>query len=450
MTSETGSLEQKVHLLEMEIQRLRRVTLDLRESEDFSRALFQATQTGMLIIQKETGQIRDANLAAAEILGGDVGDLVGNLVQEVMALSEGGLAHFWAAAGNQQNAPGEMVHLEGHGIPVLRSITHLSGNNEGIILLGFLDITARKNAENELRASHQQLTQAMEELKQHKNRIVQSEKLASIGQLAAGVAHEINNPVGYVTSNLGTLSEYAETMKDALVLYHQLMQLPPDREAERRVLLQQIGQIREDEDLEFILEDVDKVMTESMEGVHRVAEIVQNLKSFAREDSAQKSLHNVNEGVEAMIKVVWNELKYRCTVETDLGNIPDVEGHGGQINQVIMNMLVNAAQAMPEEGGVLSVTTRQESGEVVITIADNGRGMDATTLNRIFDPFFTTKEVGKGTGLGLSISHGIIHDHGGRIEVESEPGRGTTFSIHLPACLEAPPPASRPEEELIG
>ena len=444
--------DQELKLLRAEVKRLRRVTLDLRESEDFSRSLFQATQTGMLIIQKETGQIMDANLAAAEILGCGVDDLIGHLTHHFLGAGSSCDRLDWAPSTNEHNVPAEMRHRSGHLIPVLRSVTNLTGNNEGIILFGFLDITARKNAEDELRMSHAQLTKAMAELQQHKNRIVQSEKLASIGQLAAGVAHEINNPVGYVTSNLGTISEYAETMKSALELYTELDGLPCDQVEKREVLRDQIRTIRQEEDLEFILQDVENVMTESMEGVHRVAEIVQNLKSFAREDSAQKSLHDVNEGIEAMIKVVWNELKYRCRVETDLGDIPFVEGHGGQINQVVMNMLVNAAQAMPEEGGELKVTTRCRDDRVEIAVADNGCGMSEETMGRIFDPFFTTKGVGQGTGLGLSISHGIIQDHQGWIEVESEPGQGTTFRVFLPAAPADTEPTVPlgPEEELIG
>jgi two-component system NtrC family sensor kinase len=453
MSNELELKDKEILELRSEVQRLRRVTLDLRESEDFSRSLFQATQTGMLIIQTETKQIMDANPAAAEILGCQVEDLVGHLTTECIACSGPSCNLLSPSDPAQGDSLAEMIHQDGHRIPVLRSVTALKGNNEGILLFGFLDITARQNAENKLKVSHQQLTLALEELQHHKNRIVQSEKLASIGQLAAGVAHEINNPVGYVTSNLGTISEYADTMKAVLRLYQELDQLPADNEDGRRELSEQIDAIRRDEDLEFILEDVENVMSESMEGVHRVAEIVQNLKSFAREDSSQRSLHDVNDGIEAMIKVVWNELKYRCRVEKDLVPVPPVEGHGGQINQVLMNMMVNASHAMPEEGGLLKLATALIDSEVEITITDNGSGMDEATLGKIFDPFFTTKDVGVGTGLGLSISHGIVQDHGGRIEVESHPGQGTTFRVYLPAATDlaiGSLSGRDPEEELIG
>jgi len=453
MTAGNDAQDLEIHRLNNKISRLQRITKDLQESQEFSQALFQATQTGMLLIQMGTRQIMDANPAAADILGLDMEELVGESISRFVSFRNPEEDFLEPACCRVVNAPREILHADGHPIQVLLSVDRISGNNQGLLLLGFLDITAQKLAEDELKKSHQELSLALTELQQHKNHIVQSEKLASIGQLAAGVAHEINNPVGYVSSNLGTIQEYIETMRAVLELFKQLQDLPEGQAEQRDVLVSRINKIKEEEDLDFILEDIDNVLQESMEGVVRVAEIVQNLKSFAREDSSEKCFHDVNEGVEAMIKVVWNELKYCCNVEKNLGDIPPVEGHGGQINQVIMNMLVNAAHAMPEEGGQITVSTELVGEEVIISIADTGCGMSQETMARIFDPFFTTKDIGKGTGLGLSISHGIIEDHGGRIEVESEPGKGTTFRIHLPAASrpeENPTPAATPEEELIG
>lgn len=455
MSQDIDALQKEVHQLRMENQKLKRTAQDLKESEDFSRAVFTASQTGMLIILKDTRQIMDANPAAAEILGCEVEDLLGHLTNDCIPSVDGDscLISQNAEQGDELNVPGEMIHRDGHTIQVMRSITHIKSSTQGLILFGFMDITALKEAEDKLMASNEQLSQALVELQEHKNRVVQSEKLASIGQLAAGVAHEINNPVGYVTSNLGTISEYAVTMKELLEVYADLDQLPVEESVDRTQLQKRVNNIREEEDLDFILDDLGSVLKESMEGVHRVAEIVQNLKSFAREDSNEKSSHNVNEGIEAVTKVIWNELKYRCEVEHHLNPIPEVEGHGGQINQVVMNMMVNASQAMPEEGGLLKVGTSLVNNEVEIKISDNGSGMTEDTLNKVFDPFFTTKDVGVGTGLGLSIGHGIIEDHGGRIEVESEVGRGTTFRIYLPTVT-APEQDSiaelEPEEELIG
>ena len=439
----TTELNQDTAELSRLIDQLQRVRSDLQEGEAFSQAIFNAAQNGLIVINTSLLQIMDANQAAAEILGYEVDDLIGEMVFKVVPqdCQEGQLLA--TSQTGIRNQEGEVIHRDGHRVPVIRSLTEVNQGEAPMAVLSFLNITARKQAESKLRDSCAQLEQANEQLKKHKDQMVQSEKLASIGQLAAGVAHEINNPVGFVTSNLGTILEYCDTMSSLLKLYGQRDALGPDRETDRQDLVQKIDRIMEEEDLEFILEDIDHVLTESMEGVKRVADIVQNLKSFAREDSLERRPHDINEGIEAMIKMVWNELKYRCTVERNLGQVPVVQCHAGQVNQVIMNVLVNASHAMPEGGGTITVGTAVVGGELEISIADNGKGIPPEILPRIFDPFFTTKDVGKGTGLGLSISHGIIQDHGGRIEVDSEVGVGTTFRIYLPL-------AGKGDEELIG
>ncbi len=417
-----------------DLERLRRIEADLREGEAFSQAIFNAAQTGLMVVDIGHEQIMDANLTAATILGYEIDELIGNLVTPFCPPHCEEIRRTMMAEGMVRDMETTLLHKDGHEVPVILSLTRVRQKGGQQAVLSFLDISERKAAEEALRRSHRDLALANEELKRHKDQVVQSEKLASIGQLAAGVAHEINNPVGFVTSNLGTLSEYVDTMAALLRLYTDLEEAAAEERREQ--LRGEIRTLKEEEDLEFILEDVENVLTESMEGVHRVAEIVQNLKSFARSDSKESQEYDVNEGIEAMIKMVWNELKYNCEVRREYGEIPSVRCHAGQINQVIMNMLVNASHAMPPGGGTITVGTRQVDDEIEIRIADTGQGIPQDIINRIFDPFFTTKDVGKGTGLGLSISHGIIQDHGGRIEVESEVGKGTTFRIYLP--LSAP------------
>lgn len=264
------------------------------------------------------------------------------------------------------------------------------------------------------------------------SQLIQSEKLASLGQLAAGVAHEINNPVGFVKSNVGTLNEYVQIFTRLLSLYEDLSQaIQQNDQSTRDSLLNQIQKIREEEDLDDILEDVDELLTESTDGLVRVTEIVQNLKSFARLDEASVKEANINEGIEATLKVVWNELKYKSDIVTDLGDIPDIRCSPGQLNQVFMNLLVNAAQAIPERG-TITVKTEATDSEILISIADTGVGIPQQELSQIFTPFYTTKPVGQGTGLGLSIIYGIIQKHNGQIAVESKVGVGTTFTIRLP------------------
>jgi len=432
--------------LTAEVLRLRRAQSDLKESEVFSRAVFEASQTGLLVVDPRTCQIMDANTAAAEILNHQPGCLIGLQASDFM------LADHVKLVDLPENQSREfetlMIAQGGSQVPVIRSIKYIEGDQTELAVISFLDISYLKQAEAEIRSSHEKLRLANEDLKRHKDQIVQSEKLASIGQLAAGVAHEINNPIGFVTSNLGTVQEYFASLTKILCLYEQRDATAADDTDSLAELAAAIVAAKEEEDLEFIIEDLSNVVAESLSGVNRVAEIVQNLKSFAREDSNTLVAYDVNEGVESMIKMAWNELKYSCEVDRAYGDLPEIACHAGRINQVIMNMLVNAAQAMPESGGKITVGTAVTDDEVIITIADTGSGMSPETVSRIFDPFFTTKEVGSGTGLGLSISHGIIQEHNGRIEVESVVGEGTTFYICLP--LTAAPSTESTTAELIG
>ncbi|QDV51300.1 hybrid sensor histidine kinase/response regulator [Gimesia fumaroli] len=264
------------------------------------------------------------------------------------------------------------------------------------------------------------------------SQLIQSEKLASLGQLAAGVAHEINNPVGFVKSNVGTLCEYVDIFTQLLSLYEELSQaIRSGDKSQQDQLFKQIQTVREEEDLTDILEDVKELLTESTDGLIRVTEIVQNLKSFARLDEASIKEANINDGITATMKVVWNELKYKSEIVTDLGEIPDIRCSPGQLNQVFMNLLVNAAQAIPERG-TISIKTEATDSEIIISISDTGVGIPEQELSQIFTPFYTTKPVGQGTGLGLSIIYGIIQKHNGNISVESEVGTGTKFTIRLP------------------
>jgi len=262
--------------------------------------------------------------------------------------------------------------------------------------------------------------------------LLQSEKMAAIGQLAAGVAHEINNPVGFVNSNLGTLKTYINNLLQLIEAY-EAVEAGGDRSA--------LDAARQAADLEFLREDLPSLLLESQDGLNRVTKIVQDLKDFSRVDQAEHQLANLNESLESTLNVVCNEIKYKAEVVRELGNIPQVECVPAQINQVFMNLLVNAAQAI-EQRGTITLRSGAAGEQVWFEIADTGKGMSPEIQNRIFEPFYTTKPVGKGTGLGLSISYDIIvKKHGGHIEVNSEPGKGTTFRItlplHMPEAAEA-------------
>lgn len=437
--------------IDEEFDRLRRAERELRENEAFSESLFQATKAGLMIINPDTRQIMDINTSGAAVLGGSVDQIIGENALNFGLCPDPDSSD----CGHNNNQQIEFTRLDGTKVAVLHSITPMWGQTSNMEVSSFLDISELKEKEIELQEFNDRLAKMMDVVKKSKEHVAQSEKLASIGQLAAGVAHEINNPVGFVTSNLGTIDDYVAIMKNLLQRYEKMDSLDNTNTTERQALMSEINTIKEEEDLDFIMGDLENVLEESLDGVNRVSEIVQNLKSFARTDNPTLVAHDINEGLESMIKMVWNELKYHCTIEKDLLELPLIQCHPGQINQVLMNMLVNASQAMGDEEGIIKVSTALSGEGILIKIADNGTGIPEEVLNRIFDPFFTTKEVGKGTGLGLSISHGIIKDHGGRIEVSSVVGKGTEFQIYLP--LTQDPSLSpetilnqNPESELIG
>lgn len=289
-----------------------------------------------------------------------------------------------------------------------------------------------KQANEGLSRAISELQEANEKLKNNQTQLVHTEKMASVGQLAAGIAHEINNPVGFVKSNIGMLNDYIGVFKNLLGEYAELAdhvrRAPMNGQAE---VLQRIDKILEEENLDFVLEDVDNLLSESLTGAERVREIAQNLKSFARLDEAEMQYADLNEGLEVTLRMIHNEIKYHCQVHLDLQPLPKLLCYPGQLNQVFMNLLVNASQAIKGEGEI-SIETRALEDEIIIRISDTGEGIPKKNIPKLFNPFFTTKPIGEGTGLGLSVSYGIIKRHNGRVEVESEVGSGTTFSIYLP------------------
>ena len=290
------------------------------------------------------------------------------------------------------------------------------------------DAVQREAAETELLRRYAELTELNIQLSETKEQLVQSEKLASIGQLAAGVAHEINNPIGYVHSNLGALEKYLSDLFAMLETYEgsETAIAVPD-------VLAKVKALREEIDLAFLKEDIPTLMRESKEGISRVKKIVQDLKDFSRVDTSQEwQLADLHQGIDSTINIVANEIKYKADIIKEYGPLPPVECLPSQLNQVFMNLLVNAAHAMGEQRGCITIRTGTAGDCVWLEFADNGCGMPPEIQQKVFDPFFTTKPVGKGTGLGLSLAYGIIQDHRGRIELDSEVGKGTTFRITLP------------------
>lgn len=268
------------------------------------------------------------------------------------------------------------------------------------------------------------------QLKESQARIIQQEKMASIGQLAAGVAHEINNPIGYISSNINTLLKYVDKLAQFIESQAQAIETCAD-DATRA----SIEGLRRQIKLDYVIKDLRALIAESLEGAERVSKIVQDLKSFSRSEANEAVRCDLNECIRSTINVVRNEIKYVAELDLHLGDIPPVLCRPQQISQVVMNLLVNAAHSI-SANGVISVATSVAADAVEISVSDTGCGIPPENLEKIFDPFFTTKEVGKGTGLGLAISCDIVRKHGGELLVQSEVGRGTTFTVRLPVIQE--------------
>ena len=327
-----------------------------------------------------------------------------------------------------------------------------NGSFAGLMGCG-MDITSQKKAEKTLAQSNQfleeevnkrtqQLLDANQNLQQEKNRqislnhqlkeaqghLVQSEKMASIGLLAAGVAHEINNPLGYIYSNLNSLKHY---IKDLVLIAESAdrlaAQLPQDNSESEAFL-----SLKQSIDLDFIKEDLEDLVNESIEGATRAKKIVQDLRDFSRIDKQELEMFDLEAGMDATLNIVNNELKYKAEIIKEYGGLKPFECVGTQLNQVFLNLLVNAAQSIEEFGKITVRTGYKNNDWIWVEVEDTGKGIPDNIKAKIFDPFFTTKAVGKGTGLGLSLSYKTIRDHRGTLDFESTVGQGTKFRINLP------------------
>ena len=292
------------------------------------------------------------------------------------------------------------------------------------------DSTELKKAAEELTRKNLRLNETLAALKRSQAKVLHQEKMASIGQLAAGVAHEINNPIGFINSNLSTLGKYLSRLSGYLAVQAECIAAgaPPE-------LVESVRQQQARLKIDYIVKDLEDLVRESLEGAERVRSIVADLKSFSRVDESEFQRADINECLRSTINIVWNEIKYKATLKKELGEIPRTRCYPQQMNQVFMNLLVNAAHAI-ENQGIITVRSWEEDGYVCVSVADTGHGIPEENLNRIFEPFFTTKEVGKGTGLGLSITYDIVKKHNGEITVRSEPGKGTEFTVRIPVVEE--------------
>jgi len=405
----------------------------LRASEAKFSAIFSMTPDPMALARLGDGMLLDVSGSYAEYFGYRREEMIGHTTPP-------GDLGLWLDAADRQRwrerleKDGEVLGFEtplrckdGSVVTVLISGRIVDMDGERCVIVGLRDITQRKQMEELLRREKAEQAVLIAKLEEAQNQLLQSEKLAAIGQLAAGVAHEINNPMGFIRSNLTTLKGYTEKLLAVIDAYQRadsLLEAQPQ-------LHDDIVQAKRDADLSFLGDDLRDLIAESIEGAERVRSIVCDLRDFSRVGADAWEVFDIHAGLESTINVVWNEVKYKADLVRDYGELPPVECIPSRLTQVFMNILVNAAQAIPERGSI-TIATRARGEEVEIAFTDTGKGMSADVLEKVFDPFFTTKPVGKGTGLGLSVSYGIVKNHSGRIEVASRPGQGTTFTVVLP------------------
>ena len=454
-----SELEEVNSELEASNQNLERTveerTSQLRTSEEGYRRIVDTAREGIWEMGPDI-LINFVNASIAEMLGYSEKELLGRPASDFM-FDEDMTDHQRIMDSCRQGVPKnfERRFRRKDGVTVWTIVSATPIVNDEHRFMGSIamltDITERKRAEDELRKSYDKLESKVIErtadlqtantsLKAEKARqeelirklaeahsqLLQSEKLASIGQLAAGVAHEINNPIGFVNSNLGTLKRYFEDLLKTLSAYE-------ENEGELTAKTREgLEELKQKIDIVYLRGDVSNLLSESMEGMQRVKRIVQDLKDFSHVNESEKQWADLEHGLDSTLNVVWNELKYKADVIKEYGGIPKIMCIPSQLNQVFMNLLMNAVQAI-EGHGRITIRTGQEGDNVWVEVEDTGKGIKPEHLDHIFDPFFTTKPVGSGTGLGLSLSYGIVQKHGGRIEVRSEVGKGSTFRVLLPA-----------------
>lgn len=299
--------------------------------------------------------------------------------------------------------------------------------------LGFKIKAANQRLEHRVIERTHELSEAMKHLKESETQLIQSEKMSSLGQMVAGVAHEINTPLAYVKNSLGAVAEQLPAISGTLEHCEKLIALlkagdnPDELSREFAHSSTQIAQLRQ----QHVIEELSGLVKDGLYGTGQVADIVGNLKNFSRLDRSKVTSFNLNEGLESTLLLAKHLLK-TVTVDKRFGAIPAITCSPSQVNQVFLNLVTNAAQAMPDGRGKITLTTRVDGEGVAVDVADDGSGMPPEVMKKIFDPFFTTKEIGKGTGLGLSISYKIVQQHGGRISVESKVGAGTKFTVWFP------------------
>jgi PAS domain S-box-containing protein len=407
------------------------MTTDLVNARHELRELFDAANDPMVTL-KDGAIVNNMNVRVTELFGYTAEDLLHKSIARIIRdeevhMLEDAINKTWELKPGEKHPMFEIGVITKDGTLIICELD-LNRTRFGI-QPHFRNITKRKLLERKIFEENQKLENAnaqlvslLEELKKTQLQLFQSEKMASLGQLAAGIAHEINNPVGYISCNLELMQNYLVALKTLQTEIEKLKTGPSFAKLQKTVA---------DVHLDKVVERMERGMRESLEGTVRIKNIIDSLRTFAYKGDDTFELANINTEIEHTLNILCNEIKYKSELIKVYGSIPLIRCNRYQLGQALMNIIMNALQAIKEKG-VIKITTYQKENDIYIEISDNGIGIPEQNLPKVFEPFFTTKEVGKGTGLGLSFAYNIIKNHNGTIEVNSKINEGTTFTIKLP------------------
>lgn len=393
-----------------------------------------STQLGIYIYQLEdldddrTLRMISANPASEKLTGVPAIEVIGKTLDENFpGLREKGIPQKYAEVVRSQEPFDieDIYYGDERVISAAYSVKAfpLPNNQVGV---SFENIMGRKKIENEIIAKNEELEKNLARIHEMHTQLILSEKMASLGEITAGVAHEIKNPLNFITGNIEPLKRDISELFEVLGKYETVIEAQNLQQA-----FSEVESIKSEIDFDFLVKEIQKLMEGITEGANRTKEIVKSLGSFSRKGDDNFTLHNIHEGIDSTLILLGNKIKNRITLNKEYGDIPEIECQPDRLNQVFMNILSNAIQAIDEKGEIF-IKTRSDGANVSIIIRDSGKGMTEEVQQRVFEPFYTTKDMGKGTGLGLSISYSIVEQHNGKIRISSEPSKGTEFIITLP------------------
>ena len=413
-----------------------KVNTKLKKSFETTNLILEKMPIGLIVVGKDK-KIRKINAGAKDLIGvASDEDIKGKLCHNFICTS--GIGEYPILDLDQKinTEEKELLTVKGEKIPVIKSVIPVVLDDEDVLLETFIDIREKKKSEEIVAKYQEHLEEEIEtrtaDLKATQAQLIQAEKLASIGQLAAGIAHEINNPMGFIGNNIEIFKQFLSNNKKLL---DQMRKIKKSINAKDIVksnrLVSEMNEIEDQINLGYFEDELPSLITDAQKGVERVKKIVLDMRTFAREDKGQIEDVDINKVLDDIIRIVWTEIKYNCDLKKDYGDIPFIKGSPQKLGQVFINFFLNASQAIDKKGQI-NIKTYAQDSNVYIEICDTGKGIEEKNFQKIFDAFYTSKPIGEGTGLGLSISSEIIKKHGGNIKVESQVGKGTTFIVSLP------------------